>query len=1064
MAYLIDNVKKFGSPTVEDEPRPIVSKPFGSVLPDNTTTTRPYSYKADKSISINRNNSFKGSENKTLTDLTVSNNLRAFLGKRESNNNYKATNSKSSAAGKYQFLWNLWGKDIAKVTGIKSKEAFLNSPEAQEKFYSWHENTNIKPHIAELRKHDVHGLTDNQLGAMIHFRGLGNAKQVVAQDLTTLKEKYNMTPQQYIKGLKAMGGETYSAIGQGLGFLGQGIDSLNTSTSTDLKVPKFSNAFGSAGKGLGLGATIGSVIPGVGTAVGAAVGGVIGLGAGLLKNRQQTREYNTEKRKRDGDLANLNDQYMSVLQNNKLAGYPIQGTKGVYGYYAYGGRLKKYAGGGNPKQPEYEVEQDEVVQGQGVELEDGTQVASDMHVVGGEKHENGGTQGAGGERVFSDRLMINPILHQQLKAQGFTVDVNATYAQIATLLGQKKGKYEIKINTANPYAVNTGSIMMDRINQLIELTYQMQELEKGANQVPASARMYAYGGRLPKMALGGNPPKKKVQLVASGDKDKGNATTFSEGNVYRIDDKYYIYSGGKFESTNSTPKNTPNSVNNPGIVNDVLTLNDVKSKTVKNATYNESVVYDRKMNAKADSTNKANYIAETKRREAAIKADAGKPKPAPTKSSNTYDLRANLKYGDSYVYNKKNYVYDGRYLRNTTNGQTEKLKPETLKSSDVTNGYYDGSTGKVLTKKSNNLMNGLKQSDNIVDKAVVGVVDGYKSIRDGITKMNKDFNNWLVGDSKKGKPSSIAVHKDPPSLPIGKLNNSAKIDLPMPKKVDTKTEKKKVTVTAPPVVTPTQTVVPPNKNLTVNPQVIARRDNVTVGNRLPANITVADLVAPIKTPSTAVQGAVNRENKRFADRLKGFGDTKAGDLLGRFGVSTALNVGNYLVNKNQISKLETNYNPTLNNAPAYNYTDRSFATKVQVDNAARNAYNALEGIGTQNRNSYRGAIFSSYLNAINQANANENQRLDAYNENYTNNAQQVQMSNVGLMNDANYRSLEARNAKRTMQLENTNNLFSNTQAAIKEDADIQTQKRQLSFLRDYYNNRGGLGSRVLGND
>ena len=35
---------------------------------------------------------------------------------------YTATNPKSSAAGKYQFLWNTWGKEIERVTGFQKRD------------------------------------------------------------------------------------------------------------------------------------------------------------------------------------------------------------------------------------------------------------------------------------------------------------------------------------------------------------------------------------------------------------------------------------------------------------------------------------------------------------------------------------------------------------------------------------------------------------------------------------------------------------------------------------------------------------------------------------------------------------------------------------------------------------------------------------------------------------------------------------------------------------------------------------------------------------------------------
>lgn len=47
---------------------------------------------------------------------------------------YKAKNKKSSAVGKYQFLWETRKDKIKTTTNIKTKEEYLNNPEKQEKF------------------------------------------------------------------------------------------------------------------------------------------------------------------------------------------------------------------------------------------------------------------------------------------------------------------------------------------------------------------------------------------------------------------------------------------------------------------------------------------------------------------------------------------------------------------------------------------------------------------------------------------------------------------------------------------------------------------------------------------------------------------------------------------------------------------------------------------------------------------------------------------------------------------------------------------------------------------
>ena len=88
------------------------------------------------------------------------------------NKPYEAINDTSSATGKYQFLWNLHGKNITKQTGIKSKEEFLKSPEAQEKFMTWHINNSLIPAAKKLKIDNPNTeFSIEELMALTHFQG-----------------------------------------------------------------------------------------------------------------------------------------------------------------------------------------------------------------------------------------------------------------------------------------------------------------------------------------------------------------------------------------------------------------------------------------------------------------------------------------------------------------------------------------------------------------------------------------------------------------------------------------------------------------------------------------------------------------------------------------------------------------------------------------------------------------------------------------------------------------------------------------------------------------------------
>lgn len=121
---------------------------------------------------------------------------------------YSAYNNKgggSGAVGKYQFRWNIWKDSIQKVTGVKSKEEFMKSPQAQEKYFAWYERTYLRPGAAKLQKYNKKNLDNDQLEQLIHFRGLGGAKKYLQGKLADKPESYNTPISKYIAKKQAGG-------------------------------------------------------------------------------------------------------------------------------------------------------------------------------------------------------------------------------------------------------------------------------------------------------------------------------------------------------------------------------------------------------------------------------------------------------------------------------------------------------------------------------------------------------------------------------------------------------------------------------------------------------------------------------------------------------------------------------------------------------------------------------------------------------------------------------------------------------------------------------------------
>ncbi len=84
----------------------------------------------------------------------------------------------SSAVGKYQFLWNEHHDWIEKLTGVKSKEEFRNSPEAQEQAFEHWETNTLAPQARRLKSR-LPQYNEEQIKLMLHFAGAGNVEKAI---------------------------------------------------------------------------------------------------------------------------------------------------------------------------------------------------------------------------------------------------------------------------------------------------------------------------------------------------------------------------------------------------------------------------------------------------------------------------------------------------------------------------------------------------------------------------------------------------------------------------------------------------------------------------------------------------------------------------------------------------------------------------------------------------------------------------------------------------------------------------------------------------------------------
>lgn len=237
----------------------------------------------------------------------------------------------------------------------------------------------------------------------------------------------------------------------------------------------FGGVLGSAAGGAASGAKYGPW--------GAVIGGTLGTVGGILKQGAQDKAILADKIARE--QANTKARELSNLYKDQatIASSDVYGISD-YSFFARGGEI-------NPNS--YEVENDEVVQGEDVTLEGQQKLSSDMMLAKGATHENGGIEGVGGERVFSDRIKVDSPIRDLLNSLNVGKVKGKTYAEVAEELGKKKGKFEKKLKSNNTPSINTANKMLDRIDGGLDLLFDFQEEGKTQDNEPQE---FAWGGDL----------------------------------------------------------------------------------------------------------------------------------------------------------------------------------------------------------------------------------------------------------------------------------------------------------------------------------------------------------------------------------------------------------------------------------------------------------------------------------------------------------------------------------------------------------------------------------------
>lgn len=141
-----------------------------------STVVNPFEF-AQQPEFAPQGNFYQAPEQEDVNVGPASQSFKEQIALRESGGNYKALPKKkdgtlaSSAVGKYQFLWNYHNKTIQQVTGVKTKEEFMNNPDAQEQYFDYWDKTVLTPYAKRIMQTYRPDQTADEVKMMIHFTG-----------------------------------------------------------------------------------------------------------------------------------------------------------------------------------------------------------------------------------------------------------------------------------------------------------------------------------------------------------------------------------------------------------------------------------------------------------------------------------------------------------------------------------------------------------------------------------------------------------------------------------------------------------------------------------------------------------------------------------------------------------------------------------------------------------------------------------------------------------------------------------------------------------------------------
>lgn len=160
---------------------------------------------------------------------------------------------------------------------------------------------------------------------------------------------------------------------------------------------------------------------------------------------------------------------------------------------------------------------------------------------------------------------------------------------------------------------------------------------------------------------------------------------------------------------------------------------------------------------------------------------------------------------------------------------------------------------------------------------------------------------------------------------------------------------------------------------------------------------------------------------------------------------------NYMTNNNMINNYKTNVPVSLMQNPNYQYFDRSGLARHSVRGLTNSVMNNpfINQAGKQ-------MAFANSLNATNEIEQQEANRKMDYDRQYRAQLLDTENRNSMILNRAREQQLANENTKLGLRQENLNNMFTNINTGLSENAAMKSNERAMQYLGAAYTNRLGI--------